>query len=60
VPCYPLCLQRAHEHAALVDFDFDILQDEVFAALRHMLGNEAPALDAFRLMEADPSQRRYT
>jgi hypothetical protein len=59
VPLYPLCLQRAHENAALVDFDFDILQDEVLDAIRGVLGAEAPALDTFRLQDADPAGRRY-
>src|SRR6266498_700835 len=59
VPLYPRCLQKAHENAALVDFDFDILQDEIFAGLRSALGEQAPLLDAFRLQDADPSQRRY-
>ncbi len=59
VPLYPRCLQQAHENAALVDFDFDILQDQIFEGIRLALGAEAPALDAFRLMEADPAQRRY-
>jgi hypothetical protein len=59
IPLYPRCLQKAHENAALVDFDFDILQDEIFAGVRDVLGTEAPALDTFRLMDADPAQRRY-
>ena len=59
VPLYPRCLQKAHENAALVDFDFDILQDEIFSGLRDVLGQDAPLLDAFRLQGADPSQRRY-
>lgn len=59
VPLYPRCLQQAHENAALVDFDFDILQDQIFEGIRLALGAEAPALDAFRLMDADPSQQRY-
>lgn len=59
VPYYPRCLQKAHENAALVDFDFDVLQDEVFRGLRGVLGQEAPALDAFMIRDADPSQRRY-
>jgi hypothetical protein len=59
IPLYPRCLQKAHENAALVDFDFDILQDEIFAGVRDVLGTDAPALDTFRLMDADPAQRRY-
>jgi hypothetical protein len=59
VPHYPLCLQRAHEHAALVDFDFDILQDQVFDGLRAVLAQDSPMLDIFRLQDADPAQRRY-
>jgi hypothetical protein len=59
VPLYPRCLQKAHENAALVDFDFDILQDEIFAGIRKVLGDQAPTLDAFRLQDADPAARRY-
>ena len=59
VPFYPLCLQRAHEHAALVDFDFDVLQDLVFDGIRGALGNEAPTMDEFQLHDSDPSGRRY-
>jgi hypothetical protein len=56
---YPRCLQKAHDNAALVDFDFDVLQDEVFRGLRLALGNEAPSLDIFRLRDSDPGSRRY-
>jgi hypothetical protein len=56
---YPRCLQKAHDNAALVDFDFDILQDEVFRGLREALGDQAPALDIFRLQDSNPGQRRY-
>lgn len=59
VPFYPRCLQKAHERAALVDFDMDILQDAIFGGLRKALGNEAGALDAFTLEDADPGQGRY-
>lgn len=59
IPLYPQCLQKAHANAALVDFDFDILQDHIFDGIRHMLAEEAPALDTFRLQEHDLSQRRY-
>ena len=59
VPFYPQCLQRAHENAALVDFDFDILQDYIFEGVRDLLGDQGPALDVFRLQDADPAQRRY-
>lgn len=60
VPFYPLCLQKAHENAALVDFDFDILQDQIFDGIRKILGDEeAPVLDMSRIQDADPSRMRY-
>jgi hypothetical protein len=59
VPLYPRCLQRAHEHAALVDFDFAVIQDHVFEGIRQALEAEAHALDTFQLQDADPAQRRY-
>jgi hypothetical protein len=59
VPFYPRCLQRAHEFAQIVDFDLDILQDEVVGAIRGLLsGEEVPALEALRL-QGDVSARRY-
>jgi hypothetical protein len=59
VPHYPRCLQKAHENAALVDFDFDILQDYIYEGVRGSLGAQAPTLDAFQLQDADPAQKRY-
>ena len=59
VPLYPRSLQKAHENAALVQFDMDILQDMIFAGLRTTLGTEAPTLDVFRLQDADPASNRY-
>ena len=59
IPYYPLCLQKAHENAALVGFDLDILQGYIYQGIRESLDDEAGALDAFQLRESDPSQRRY-
>jgi hypothetical protein len=59
VPFYPRCLQKAHERAALVDFDMDMLQDAIFNGLRTALGTESATLDAFMLEDADPGQGRY-
>jgi len=59
VPFYPLCLQKAHENAALVDFDFDVLQDEIFDGIRNILGQYSSVLDVARFQDTDPSQRRY-
>lgn len=60
VPHYPRCLQKAHENAALVDFDFDILQDFIYEGVRTSLGSDASVLDAFQLQDADPAQKRYS
>lgn len=60
IPFYPQCLQRAHENAALVDFDFDILQDEIFDGIRDVLGEHAHELDIFRLRDRDPAAKRYS
>jgi hypothetical protein len=59
MPLYPRCLQKAHENAALVGFDMDILQEEIFKAVRASLPEtNVDALDTFRLI-ADPSGLRY-
>jgi hypothetical protein len=60
IPFYPQCLQKAHENAALVDFDMDILQGVIIGSIREELGIEQDILDEMRLMDADPSQRRYS
>jgi hypothetical protein len=57
VPFYPRCLQKAHEHAEIVDFDLTILQDEVFAAVRRLVP-DGNVLDEFQL-NVDSSARRY-
>lgn len=59
VPHFPQCLQKAHENAALVDFDFDILQDFIYEGVRLSLSGDAETLDAFQLQDTDPAQRRY-
>lgn len=57
VPFYPRCLQKAHEHAQIVDFDLDILQDEIFSSVRGLVPDGA-VLDEFQL-NVDASARRY-
>ncbi len=56
---YPASLQKAHENAALIGFDLDLLQEQIFAALEKSLGEEAKVLHLFRLQNADPSRQRY-
>jgi hypothetical protein len=58
IPFYPACLQKAHENAALVDFDFDILQDQIYDAIGTVV-SDPTALDTFRIQDVDPADRRY-
>jgi hypothetical protein len=59
IPFYPRCLQRAHEHAALVGFDMDILQNGIIRSIRTSLGSQAGVLDVFELRTSDIAARRY-
>jgi hypothetical protein len=59
IPFYPRCLQKAHEHAQVVDFDLDIFQDEIFAAVRDLLPLEKQNLiESFRF-NSDLTKGRY-
>ncbi|MCG7849227.1 MAG: hypothetical protein MIO93_08630 [ANME-2 cluster archaeon] len=60
VPFYPLCLQKAHEHAQIVDFDLQIFQDEIFSAVRGLLPKEKQYVVDSMKFHSDLSARRYT
>lgn len=59
MPFYPRCLQRAHEHAEVVDFDLDILQDTIIASARDLIEDDKRmTFDALQLAP-DVANRRY-
>ncbi|OUM93460.1 hypothetical protein [Parageobacillus thermoglucosidasius] len=60
VPLYPRCLQKAHEHAQVVGFDLDILQDQIYGSVKEALKKEHKdhILEMTRLT-LDVSARRY-
>lgn len=59
VPFYPLCLQKAHEHAQIVDFDLEIFQDQIFKSVMNLLpDNKRSVVDSIRFY-SDLSKRRY-
>jgi len=60
VPFYPLSLQRAHENAALVDLDMDIIQREILDSVRHSLGDESKLVDSFLIKTKDVAANRYS
>lgn len=59
IPLYPQCLQRAHESAALVDFDIQLLEDQICQSLRRRLGDKKWVVDELALQTADPADVRY-
>ena len=59
VPHYPLCLQRAHEHAQVVGFDMDILQDEVVQAMKEILPDDKKEIIDHQVFNTDQSLNRY-
>lgn len=59
VPYYPMALQRAHEHARIAAFEWQIFQDLIYDAVKECLpGDQREVVDAFRL-QADVRGRRY-
>jgi hypothetical protein len=60
VPYYPLCLQKAHEHAQIVDFDMDILQDAVVDAIKLLLPQHRKSIIDEQVFNSDKSQNRYS
>jgi hypothetical protein len=59
IPYYPLCLQRAHEHAQITGFGWVVLQDLVLDAIRDLLpADRRHLLDAHRL-RPDWTRERY-
>jgi hypothetical protein len=60
VPHYPRCLQRAHEHAEVVHFDMDILQDEVIKAIKSILPSDKASIIDHQVFNSDQSQNRYS
>lgn len=59
VPYYPLCLQKAHEHAQIVGFDMDILQDEVINAMKQLLPEDKRVIIDYQALNTDQSLKRY-
>ena len=59
IPFYPLSLQRAHENAALVDFDMEMIQNHILDSIRKVIGDESSRLDSFLLRAKDSSAARY-
>ncbi len=60
IPLYPQCLQRAHENAALVDFDMDILSNGLRKALREVIGDKNWVIDELAFQDGDPAAQRYS
>lgn len=59
IPLYPICLQRAHEHAQVVDWDLDMFQDTLIEGVRKLVPvDRRDAVDVNRML-GDVAGRRY-
>jgi hypothetical protein len=56
---YPRSLQTAHENAAMVGFDMELLGYEMFEVIRRSLGSAGTAMDEFKLQVTDAGSQRY-
>ena len=59
IPWYPMCLQKAHENSALVDFDMDIIQGQIIDSIRESVGDAGERFDEFLMSNTDIAARRY-
>jgi hypothetical protein len=59
IPFYPMCLQKAHENSALVDFDMDIIQGQMIDSIRKSMAGSEERFDAFLMTDRDIAERRY-
>jgi hypothetical protein len=59
VPYYPRCLQRAHEHAQVVDLDLDVLQDTVLHSARALIEEHKRGIFDGLALAPDVANRRY-
>jgi hypothetical protein len=58
-PHYPACLQKALEYAQVIDFDLDILQDEVLQAVKTLVpSDKKDIIDYQNLSNASISNRQ--
>ena len=61
VPYYPMCLQRADQHARVAGLDMSILRDELARSVRGLLEDPTRQhiLDGLQLSYTDIAARRY-
>jgi hypothetical protein len=58
IPHYPACLQKALEYAQVVDFDLDILQDEVVNAIRDILPSDKRTIMDHQILSREITTNR--
>jgi hypothetical protein len=59
MPHYPRCLQKAHEHAQIANFDREILQDAVVDAVRGVIADDRRDVVDAILLAPDVANARY-